>query len=433
VRASFAEVSIVHKTLKCLFLLCLFIRLCLVIYFPPTEYLYSDMIRHWENGERLFNPSLMGGVDPKLYQVWIFLMRKLSFGSNHLACFYTGLLSAFFAYTWYLVARELFSKRIAYIFGIILALHPNYSMFYSYFMNETIILPAVGVATWLTLRAERKRNFWACQFALLAWSIAIFARISVVPLAFAGFIYILSFHPSRVRGFGLALVILSAMLIPAGLHSMKGTNIFNPLQFTELNQLYRYTDKKWFQINVKYPDGGVYIGRWATPSYSTNMLAPFGNFETKRQEGVQQYYINFAEGKTSWQQALESQKENYTSDMRWNDFIENLVFFTFGAHFPDAQANSPNFLSRLAFHFRWFWVVVIFAFAVFTPFIKVSAREAYILVSVAITVAALLLQQTGVMEARFRRVIEPDLLISFFIIISSSLRTSAKQPKLSLP
>ena len=60
----------------------LLLRLLFPFFDSPLTHLFSDPLRHWNNGLHFLHPDLMGGDDPFLYQAWLAALQFLSQGSE---------------------------------------------------------------------------------------------------------------------------------------------------------------------------------------------------------------------------------------------------------------------------------------------------------------------------------------------------------------
>jgi hypothetical protein len=69
-------------------------RLLYPFFNSPLDHLFSDPLRHWENGANFLHPSIMGCADPRLYQLWIFALRRLAHDSAPTVLLGCGLLCA---------------------------------------------------------------------------------------------------------------------------------------------------------------------------------------------------------------------------------------------------------------------------------------------------------------------------------------------------
>ena len=148
--------SFTERRLQAAFGLLLICRLLYPFFNSPLDHLFSDPLRHWENGANFLRPGIMGSADPLLYQAWIFALRNLSQGSAPTVLLGCGLLCAAMPYGWYRALREVASRRRALVGALLIGIIPESISLYAYFMNETLLLSLLGFCFWLTLRSRRK-------------------------------------------------------------------------------------------------------------------------------------------------------------------------------------------------------------------------------------------------------------------------------------
>ena len=80
--------------------------------------------------------------------------------SQSLVAYWTALLSLSGPWLWYRFLRELLPSRDWALAGwVVLAALPSWSAIYSYFMQETLMLPLLGPALWATWRCRRKARY----------------------------------------------------------------------------------------------------------------------------------------------------------------------------------------------------------------------------------------------------------------------------------
>src|SRR5882757_1136861 len=154
----------------------LLLRLLFPFFNSPLTHLFSDPLRHWNNGLHFLRPDLMGGDDPFLYQAWLAALQFLSQGSEawiNLGC---ALLCVLVPYGWYRALREILPKTWALGGASLIGLWPSGLGIYAYFMNETLLLALLGVGFWATFRARRTGTAGAFALASFIWTCAAFTR-----------------------------------------------------------------------------------------------------------------------------------------------------------------------------------------------------------------------------------------------------------------
>jgi hypothetical protein len=134
-------------------------RIFHVFEFNPLDHIFSDPERHWEQGTEVVRTDPMPLTDPVLYQIYIGALAKLSLQIPSLVAFYTALLSLLMPWAWYRFFRELQPSKLAAVTGwAVITWLPSWNGIYSFFMQETLMLPLLGGALWATWRCQRKRT-----------------------------------------------------------------------------------------------------------------------------------------------------------------------------------------------------------------------------------------------------------------------------------
>ena len=119
----------------------------------------------------------------RLSRLYIGALGKLTLKYAVLVAYFTSLLSLVGPWLWYRFLRELVRDRdLALAGGVVLAALPSWSAIYSYFMQETLMLPLLGAALWATWRARRKGDVAGFVVAVGAWLAAGLTRGICLPL-----------------------------------------------------------------------------------------------------------------------------------------------------------------------------------------------------------------------------------------------------------
>src|ERR1700722_10164614 len=207
----------------------LVLRLLYPFFDSPLAHLYSDPLRHWENGRDFLHPGAMGGGDPYLYQLWLFTLRWIARTSSAAILAGCGALCAAMPYGWYRALRELVPRSPALASAVLIGLWPAFLGPYAYFMTETLLLTLTGFAFWLTLRALRKRTLAAFALAFALWLAASFTRIVLLPIGVLCLLLVWLGQPHKWRAMAVALLLTLTVAIPAGLHPPMARGWFSPL------------------------------------------------------------------------------------------------------------------------------------------------------------------------------------------------------------
>lgn len=394
-----------------LFALALAFRFIYPFYANPMDSLFSDPLRHWLNGDgdKFWDPDLIGSMDPFLYQVWIYILRLVSNDDRGIVALATGLLSAAMPFLWYRCARELMTKKAALAVGIVMAMIPSFFVIYGYFMNETLMLTMTPLAFWLTFRAFRKGGFPAFFWAALAWELCCYVRIVMLPVAFVCIFLLVVSQERKIRAFVSAMALFAVLSVPPALHSYKQLYYYAPFGSPYINMVYRQSYTEILEIHTKT---GALWG-FASPALYMNPLDPLIKWKSKR-TGKVDITINPPDGRKTWLEALENHAVNPAMSFA-DDVAEGIVIFMFGQSWPDT--NVGTFWGKANYHLRWAWPVLIILLGV------VMARSGRLPFKHAIMpgifflmLFLLMLQHSMPMEGRYRKPVEPLLVFSLLSV-----------------
>lgn len=434
--------SLSTALLKTLFVAVLVLRFLFPFFQNPINSLTIDMERHLSNGYTIFNPTFINGIDPKFYQLWMRLIEY--FPKQEQRSFFAltnGLLCAGMMWFWYKALREVTTRRKALGISIILGVHLSFLVIYEYFLIETMVLTSVALFTWMTLRAVRKKTFASFVAAALCGMIAAFTKQTLVPIMVMGLGYALYYQRYKVRAFSAACVIFAAFAIPAGLQSLKVLRVFAPFGFEEMQTLSRKCDSTMFGFRVNDKLSLLdYI--FAPEDFYFNPLHPFYKYTTKRSSIPYVINLDLAKGRTDWDHAMEQLEWSHTWSDVLNEYEENFIFLFFTYSYPDStgpELNTDPFLQdafslrSLNFHFRWTWPPCLLLVFLYGPFARMSPGKTWLLTITFVMAWLFLLQDVGIVEGRYRKAIEPFLLVSAFFLLESRRARRDDEEHVSMP
>lgn len=397
-----------ERPLKAALIAVLLARLCYPFFNSPLAHLFSDPQRHWENAARFLHPSIMGANDPFLYQVWLSALRTVSGGSGPVVVLGCGILCAAMPYGWYRALRELRPRRFALIGALLIGLIPESLSVYGYFMNETLLLTLLGFCLWQTLRARRKRSVGSFVLACVLWSCAAVTRTVAVPMAACSVLWLWSLLPHKVGQAFIAVAVAGAFAACAGWHAQGKLHFFAPFGNLYFNEIYSVSGRR--EIAVDYgPDGFYHFG---DPSFYNPTFYPFSSWTTGR-DGVASIRIDLSHGRTDWvrEKARIAAQNGFPPAKAW---LENLTYLSFGQIWPNSNPHTP--IGWLTLWSRWLWPVVIGAVLAAAIMRRYRGAEWLLPAATLGTLALLMFQSQGVMEARFREPIDPMLLAAALLI-----------------
>ena len=223
--------------------------------------------------------------------------------------------------------------------------------------------------------------------------------------------------PGRVTKALVSLVLLAIVAIPAGLHGRANLNYFAPFGNLYLHKIYRSSDGVW--VNVAVGPGVGYM--FSSPSFAYPTFYPFSDWETRR-AGAIFIKIDMQQGRQDWIKELARVEQSRTFP-KLVDTAENFLFLAFGQSWPNC--NLKTVTGWLTVWARWIWVPLIGFVAYGVVRRKFIGIENLLPVTGLLVFLWLGLQQSAIVEGRFRLPIEPIFLTSAVILI---YRLRAREP-----
>lgn len=407
----------------------LLMRVALIVYVSPLDRRFSDAQRHWENAQQFFDPGPMGAADPYFYQAFLHGVQVIT-GSSRLGIgLVTIALSCANPLAWYLVARQVLATRHAAlrVTGV-MALLPTFVVSYTFFMTETVLLPLMGFALWATFRAQRQRSGKWFVLAAALWCMAALTRSVALPFGVVGLAWALAKVWKRVGPVAVSLAIWAGALTLSARHSYPHFGQYSPFgNFNQLVPIYFLSGAKTYRVNF----GKDYVYYFSSPSLYTNVMwpLPFTSVRTGTYEFTldkQQHGADLARVR----------KELLVSNWRMLPMLvmENVIFLAVGNSWPEADATiGYPVLGIICFNERAIWPWIIAAALWFC--IRILRREGlqFFPVMTLLWVAMLFSAHLAPTEGRYRKPIEPVLLIAVALGVERWRKTQGTTGMQPLP
>ena len=198
------------------------LRLFVCLAYNPLDFLLLlDPARHWGNGLRFPKGAYFGASDPIGYQVYIFLLRKLTADNRFLVGLASGLLSVAMPWTYYRAARDFGLRKLPALWvWALIAWTPSLLAIYHYIMMETLLLFLDGAALWATARYLRPGRSWRAYLVFVfLWTLACLTKPSVIPLATAFVVASGWKRLPSVRTLATAAALVAVLLVPQAIRS----------------------------------------------------------------------------------------------------------------------------------------------------------------------------------------------------------------------
>lgn len=422
------KIPFVNLALYALIALGCAVRIYEVIAHNPLNHLWSDPLRHWAHAREPLTPSPMALFDPPVFQIWLSVQQKITMGLIELIAVSVGALSLIGPWFWYRFLRETISSRTLALVGLaILALLPTWIGIYSYFMTETLFLPALGASLWISMRARRKKTFPSFMGMVAMWIFCGLTRPVAIPAA-ALFATVIWFgHPQKLRSALWSIALLVVTLAPFSWRNHYYYGIWAPHGNGWINKIYASSGARIIELHF-VKNGARWEYGFGSPSIDTRPLAPLSDWTSQR-TGTVHVNVDFNEGTRDWEKAYEASALHGSA--LWRFHLENFIFLFFGDSWPDN--NPAYFMGHAANLSRWLWAPLTLVLLVGTI---VWWRAAVSRPLVPLTIAIWLFFQCWLLvvpnEGRYRKPLE-GLLVVYALVLLDAKRSSRSDGEANSP
>jgi hypothetical protein len=229
-----------------------------------------------------------------------------------------------------------------------------------------------------------------------------------VPMAACCVLWLWTVLPPKIGKAIIALGISGTLAACAGWHAQGKLHFFAPFGNAYFNQIYSVSGRR--EIEVDYGADGFY--HFGDPSFYNPTFYPFSSWTTAR-NGVASIRIDLSRGRTDWisEEARIAAQNDFSPARAW---VENLTYLLFAQIWPNSTPHTP--MGWLTLWSRWLWPVLIVVVLAAAAMRRYRGHEWLLPAAALGTVALLMFQSQGVMEARFREPIDPMLLAALLLI-----------------
>jgi hypothetical protein len=326
-------------------------RIFAVIHNNPIGALFSDPATQWGYALAPLNSSPLAAMDPIFYPIWLSAIARLTLGLAVPVACYASALSLFTPWCWYLFMKESLPSRSWALAGyVLLTWLPSWIGIYSYFMIETLLLPLIGLALWLTWRYFRIETFTAYVYVVIAWIIACLTKLSAAPMACLLSGYIILHSRDKFKKASFLCIVLLAVTIPLGYRSLQLIRVWAPFGYPMHNRIYLRSNNAAIQLHLSKKDGPKWWFEFGSSSVYAYPFGPFFKWKSNR-VGICVVNVDLDSGSRDWNAALNATQTSLRS--RISHFIENLIYFLWGPSWPDNNVNHG--WERMTTLSRWIW------------------------------------------------------------------------------
>ena len=396
-----------------------FVRVLLVLKYNPIDHIVSDPERHWTLGTEPLSVTPIAAIDPVGFQIYVGILGKLTVGSPVLVAYWTSLLSLLGPWLWYRFFRELVPQRNLALAGwVVLAALPSWSSIYSYFMQETLMLPLLGAAMWATWRCRRKNDVSSFVLATVVWLMAGLTRGICLPLGATAMAWLWVTQGQRLQRLAIAMALVIAVLGPLAGRSWSIVRLVSPIGIGTMNQLYQRAGTRSFSIEFTRQGG---TEQWAysflSPSMREPPLAPLSLWPPPR-EGDVHFKINLDAGARDWY-AARNGLPPWDAGTAFQLTAENLTYLLFGVSWPDT--NRERFIGEANYWLRWLWGPLLLTCAIATLAMWRRQQDRLLPTLIIVWFIVQGLVPLAVNEGRYRKPVE-GLLVAQSLLLLSVIR-----------
>ncbi len=365
----------------------------------------------------------MQGVDSFLFQFWLYLWRDLTDDHSLLLQASAAILCALMPVSWWLFCRELLPKYWAIAVGVVIAICPSFLTIYGYFISETLLLPLMGLAVFFTARCFFKPSLFWFLAAGIFWTLAALTRYVAMPLGVICIVLLL-FRMNRPVLHALILAVpVCGMLYLSAWHGYRSIGFYAPFGVPEMNAILARSQASRLQIIHDH-----YTKWFRSPSLSEKPMAPFSQWRISDIKRPVYIELEKQEGKDAWERALA--KYPVTVEGYLRQIKNNVIFLFFGPSWPDSwperwnEEKASTAESHVNKWLRFIWAPLgIFVIAGSLCYRRKQDVLHYgFILATMLLMLALSIQFTSVLEGRYRKPLEPMLIVSAALILQSRLQ-----------
>ena len=374
-------------------------RLAYPVASNPLDFLFSDPLRHWNNAEGFFRPLLLSASDAPLYQLFLAALQALAGDARWPFGLVNGLLCAAMPLLFYAAALQFgVPRRAARLALLTLVWLPTFWVIYRFFMVETLLLPLIGGALWLTGRYWRDGARGDLIWSAILWSLAALTHpMALVPAAVG--MALAWWRQGRTPVDALqALIILALLATPSALRTHQLLGFSAPFGTSWISQLYHASGAA--RLDLRWGDGEAY---WFTsPTVLGAPLAPLSDWRTVRAVADERVSIPLSPAAKGADAA--ELLETMRNSGGWLRLRDNGLLFLFTPSWPDN--NAARLEDRINTHSRWLWPAMLLALAGLGGMALRRRQFEPLAIIALVFIAAMALQPLVTTEGRMRKPVE---------------------------
>jgi hypothetical protein len=312
---------------------------------------------------------------------------------------------------------------------VIFAALPSWSAIYSYFMQETLMLPLLGAALWATWRCRRRGDTASFVVATGAWLLAGLTRGICIPLAAVAMTWLWFSQDRKLEKAAISTALLLAVLVPLAGRSWAIARLISPHGIGKLVQLCHHAGTAGCDFEFTRSQGKE---RWeykfTSPAVNHAPFAPFSDWRGRR-EWRSKFSIDLDAGDRDWKAARDDLPPLDLARATWLTG-ENIAQLLFAPSWPDSnlEKDRERPIGRLNYWLRWVWAPLTLACLILT-LAQWRRRSERLLPALLLTFFLVHgVYPLAISEGRYRKPFE-GLLVAQCLLLAAGTRPRVRSPR----
>jgi hypothetical protein len=397
----------------------------------PLDWLQSDPGRFFRNALRPWSHDILNIIEPAGLQIWLGAILRICGNSRVSVGVCYALLSLITPWLYYKWMKESLPTPTLALAGFaVISCLPTWTLFTSYFMQETLLVTLIGASLWTSWRAARLHGDGLSLYAAAAcWGFAIMTKVTVLSLAalvWAWLAWRIVRPTSSPRCWATLAMATALLALLTSVNTIKVYNRIHEIVWipqAAFNRAYFESGKAQIVVTWLYTDSvGPPERRQQSSAIGTATIfdAPFAPFSDWRmpREDVLMYVIDYRD----------HQYDTPPLQISWHDraryMLYNAIYFFWGGAWPISEGPLTQ-LDRLAPLSRWIWFPLTLVLLIH---VALSRRLTPLSFFCLVYLGVFLVQQVGVMEGRYRMAWEGLAIAAFLERLSFARSPSELEP-----
>lgn len=399
----------------------------------PLDFLESDPLRHFLNARDCLRTGQDISVvyeilDPLGYQIWLSSILRITAGERTAIALYAGGLSIVTAWLWYRWMQLCVPNKLLALVGFaLLSLLPDWIRVYQFFLQETLVLPLLGLSLWISWETALRPTTAKYIGTGVAWGCALLTKLTVLPMAAIVLGWLVwKAAPERAK-LRMPLIAVAIALL---LYSLEPIKIFNrihafvPIPGSDLNRAWYESGKKDLNYKIKFFDNQQgskeYEVKVGNPSLDLKL--PTGVEWSTSRSGTCETTIDYTAPFNSY---LPATSMSFQDRLKYT--MENFVYFFFGLSWPENHMTKyahNTLLSESLQSVRFVWLPITIAI------IGLAIRKKRLDIMMLLFSGSLLFflfQQSSIVEARYKKPWEGVAIATLLTLVATPKQRNASE------